>query len=84
MVIITPRGEVVKSVISYDGGTASPRNFLHENIKEESASSLVDTDKVPHLRNSFKALSFVDKGTNVTERSFTNTNSAGTNKESVR
>ena len=75
MVIITPRGEIVKSVISVDGNIIKPRDVVQDTIVEEKTSdktALTDPhNKRPHNTPPLKLLSYVDKGTHVTERSFT-------------
>ena len=93
LVIITPRGEIVKSVISVDGTIITPRDVVQDTIEEETSfdktapieshSKIAPTDpssktapiypQKKHICNTpppLKLSSFVDKGTNVTERSF--------------
>ena len=101
MVIITPRGEIVKSVISVEGNHVTPRDVVQDTIMEEksfektvpidpqSKTAPIDTKKTapiepkskiapidPQKKHicytppSLKLSSYVDKGTNVTERSF--------------
>ena len=70
MVIITPRGEIVKSVISY-GNADTPRHDVNEKIVEETDFTSAGKKKHPARSGSLRRSSFVDKGTHVTEGSFT-------------